>query len=124
MAITAEKVNDLITDKGIQVIFHTYASDTFDPLTNTRTRGAKTEHTVYAIPPYENAEGWEEGNFIESGEGQIGISNYGLSFTPWKGQEVQIFGILWIVTSVRPISNNSGVVLYLMTVESGMAAES
>lgn len=119
MALTTEKLAAMLERKGIDAIIRVYPDAVFDPDTNQTTQGIKVEYTVKAIPPYKNAEGFKKTELITAGKGWTGIANKDLQFEVRAGLILIIDGKEWTVTSRTPLSNKTGVLFYLMQIESG-----
>ena len=119
MAITAEKLEALLIRKGISATVQVYESASFDPATNKTTKGSVTEYPVKIIPPYKNKEGYRPAELITFGEGWTGIANKDLEFSVKAGLLIVVLGKTWTVTSFTPLSNATGVVFYLMGIETG-----
>ena len=119
MALTVDKLDALLERKGIAAIVRTYPAATFDPETNTTTQGTKIEYDVKVIPPYKNAEGFKKTELITAGKGWTGIANKDLAFTVKAGLILIIDGKEWTVISRTVLSNKTGVLFYLMQIESG-----
>lgn len=117
--MNAEEIYDIIQDLGIDAIVRTYPSATFDPDTNKTTLGSVTDYSVKIIPPYKNKEGYKPAELITSGKGFTGIANYQLFFTIKAGLKIIIANKEWTVISYTEIKNNTGVLLYLLEIESG-----
>ena len=117
--MTAQSIDDLLSRKGLTATVTTYDSATFDPATNTTTRGAATTDTVNAIPPYKNKEGYKETELITSGKGLTGFANLDLSFTVVAGLLLTIAGKVWTVTAYQEIRDNTGLLMYLCDIETG-----
>lgn len=119
MALTTEKLAAILERKGIDAIVRVYPDAVYD-LTKNRTRqGTKVEYKVKIIPPYKNAEGFKKTELITAGKGWTGIANKDLNFTVKAGLVLIIDGKEWTVTSRTPLSNKTGVLFYLMQIESG-----
>lgn len=119
MALSAEKLAVLLERKGIDAIVRVYPDAVFDPTVNKTTQGDKVEYNVKVIPPYKNAEGFKKTELITTGKGWTGIANKDLIFTVKAGLIIVIDEKEWTVTSKTSLSNNTGVLFYLMQIESG-----
>jgi hypothetical protein len=119
MALTTTKLADLLTRKGISATVQVYESASFDPATNLTTKGSVTNYSIKIIPPYKNIEGYKKTEMITSGKGLTGFANKDLSFTVKAGLLIIVLGKTWTVVSVTPISNNAGILFYLMEIETG-----
>ena len=119
MALSAEKLAALLDRKGLDAIVRVYPDAVFDPTTNKTTQGDKVEYNVKVIPPYKNAEGFKKAELITTGKGWTGIANKNLLFVVKAGLILIIDGKEWTVTSRTPLSNKTGVLFYLMQIESG-----
>lgn len=118
MALTVEKVAAFLERKGVSATIRVYESATFDESRNITTKGSPTDYTEKVIPPYKNIEGYNKTVLITSGKGMTGIANLNLSFTVKAGLILIINSKTWTVISVAPLSNNVGVLGYLMEIES------
>lgn len=118
MAITAEKLEKLLERKGISATVRAYSSVAFDPSTSRSSR-ISTDYIVKVIPPYKNIEKYKPATLITTGKGMTGIANKDLEFEVEVGLVLVIYNKGWTVTGFIPISNNTGVVFYLMEIESG-----
>jgi len=119
MALTVEKLNALLQRKGLDAIVRVYPDATFDPTTNRTTPGDVVEYDVKIIPPYKNLEGYKKTELVTAGKGWTGIANKDLEFTVKAGLILVISEKIWTVTSTQPLSNKTGVLFYLMQIESG-----
>lgn len=119
MALSIDKLAAMLERKGVDAIVRVYPDAVYDPTTNKTTQGAKVEYNVKVIPPYKNAEGFKKTELITAGKGWTGIANKDLNFIVKAGLILIIDGKEWTVTSRTPISNKTGVLLYLMQIESG-----
>lgn len=119
MAITIEKLVSLLERKGLDAVVRVYSDAVFDPDTNKTTQGDAVDYNVKVIPPYKNAEGYKRTELITAGKGWTGIANKDLAFTVKAGLKIIIDGKEWTVTSRTSLSNKTGVVFYLMQIESG-----
>ena len=118
MALTAIKLETLLKHKGISAIVRVYLDATFDPATNKTTLGDVTEYSVKIIPPYKREEKYGKETLIVSGKGMTGLANKDLLFTVKAGLILVINSKEWITTNVVPLSNNIGVLFYLLEIES------
>jgi hypothetical protein len=116
--MNAESVYNLIEKLGIEASYKDWTSEVFDPATNETTRSGEVDYDVKAIPPYEVVDAYGNHRLIAEGKGMTGIANYSLSFVPKKSRELTIAGTIWVITSVQPLSNASGVLCYLFGVDS------
>jgi len=119
MALSVAKLAALLERKGLDAVVRVFPDAEFDPATNKTTPGEKTEYTVKIIPPYKNAEGFKKAELITAGKGWTGIANKDLLFTVKAGLILVIGSKEWTVTSITPLSNNTGILFYLMQIESG-----
>jgi hypothetical protein len=119
MALTATTINNILTRLGVTATARVYESASFDPTTNTTTEGSPTDYTVKVIPPHKNKEGYQKSELITHGKGWTGIANKDLQFDVKAGLILIINSKTWTVVGVTPLSNNSGVLAYLMEIESG-----
>jgi len=117
MALSAEKLEALLQRKGLDAIVRVYPDAVFDPTTNKTTQGTKVEYNVKVIPPYKNAEGFKKAELITVGKGWTGIANKDLAFTVKAGLILIIYNEEWIVTGFTPLSNNTGILFYLLQIE-------
>jgi len=117
--MNAQTIDDMLASKGVTATVTTYPDAEFDPATNTTTRGTATTDTVNAIPPYKNKEGYKETELITSGKGLTGFANLDLSFTVVAGLLLTIAGKVWTVTGFQPISDSTGILMYLCDIEAG-----
>lgn len=119
MALTTEKLAALLERKGLTATARVYPSASFDPATNKTTLGIAIDYSIKIIPPYKNAEGYKKAELITAGKGWTGVANKELAFTVKAGLILIISGKTWTVTSIQPLSNKTGVLFYLMQIESG-----
>ena len=119
MALSVTKLATLLERKGIDATARIYPDAVFNPTTNKTTLGDAVEYPVKVIPPYKNAEGFKKAELITAGKGMTGIANKDLQFVVKAGLILIIDGKEWTVTSKTPLSNNTGVLFYLMQIESG-----
>jgi len=119
MALTTEKLAAILERKGLDAIVRVYPDAVFNPATNKTTQGTKVEYKVKIIPPYKNAEGFKKTELITSGKGWTGIANKDLQFVVKAGLILIIDGKEWTVMSKTSLSNKTGVLFYLMQIESG-----
>ena len=119
MALTTEKLAAMLERKGLDAVVRVYPDAVHDPVTNKTTQGTKVEYNVKIIPPYKNAEGFKKTELITAGKGWTGIANKNLKFVVKAGLILIIDSKEWTVTSKTPLSNKTGVLFYLMQIESG-----
>jgi len=119
MALNIEKLAALLERKGIDAVIKVYPDAAFDPTINKTTQGDVVEYNVKVIPPYKNAEGFKKTELITAGKGWTGIANKDLAFTVKAGLIIVIDGKEWTVTSKTSLANKTGVLFYLMQIESG-----
>jgi len=115
----AQSVYNLLVRLGRTATVRTYPLKTFDATTQITTLGTPTDYTLKVIPPYRNREGRNETEMITSGVGLTGIANKDLLFTVQAGIQIIVNGKTWTVTGFVPVSDKSGVLLYLLEIESG-----
>jgi len=119
MALSTDKLAAMLERKGLDAVVRVYPNAVYDPTKNKARQGTKVEYDVKIIPPYKNAEGFKKTELITSGKGWTGIANKNLKFTVKAGLILIINGKEWTVTSRTPLSNKTGVLFYLMQIESG-----
>lgn len=119
MALSTTKLAAMLERKGLDAIARVYPDAVFNPTTNKTTQGTKVEYNVKIIPPYKNAEGFKKTELITSGKGWTGIANKNLKFVVKAGLKLVIDGKEWTVMSKTSLSNKTGVLFYLMQIESG-----
>lgn len=119
MALTTTKLAAFLTRKGISATVQVHESASFDPATNLTTKGSATEYPVKVIPPYKNIEGYKATELITSGKGLTGFANKDLSFTVKAGLLIVVLGKTWTVIGITPISNSTGILFYLLEIETG-----
>jgi len=116
MAITAEKVLEILTTYGTDGVFRTYASTTYAPGTGLVALGASTDHTHKVIPPYSPRRGdlerWGSVDGIREAQALSAVSASGLTFTPAVGMEFIYAGKTWRIVGVNPIRYQGSVVMY------------
>lgn len=117
--MTAEQIYNMLVRKGVTATARVYASKSFDSDTNTTTLGSATDQSVKIIPPYRNREGFKPAELITSGRGFTGIANYGLNFTVQAGLILIIASKTWTTIGVQEIKDSSGILLYMLEIESG-----
>lgn len=117
MALTTIKLAAILERKGLDAIIRIYPDAVFDPATNKTTQGTKVEYNVKIIPPYKNAEGFKKTELITSGKGWTGIANKDLAFTIKAGLILVIYNEEWTVIGFTPLSNNTGILFYLLQIE-------
>lgn len=116
--ITAKEVSDIINESGVSAVFRIYATDVFDPETNSQTKGTLTNHTEVVIPPYDDTRKWGPSVLVASGKAKTGVAVYEVTFTPVLNQEIVISSVVWKITGILPIGNNQGLLVYLLEIES------
>lgn len=119
MALSITKLAAILERKGVDAIVRVYPDAVFDPTTNKTTQGTKIEYDIKIIPPYKNAEGFKKAELITSGKGWTGFANNNLKFTVKAGLVLVIDEKEWTVISKTPLSNRTGVLFYLIQIESG-----
>lgn len=117
--MTPQSIDDILSRKGVTATVTTYDSATFDSATNTTDRGPATTDTVNAIPPYMNKEGFKGTELITTGKGLTGFANLDLSFTVAAGLLLTIAGKVWTVIKFQPVSDHTGILMYLCDIETG-----
>jgi hypothetical protein len=116
--MNAKSVYDMLQRKGIDATVRTYPNAEFNPSTNQTTSLEPVDHTIKIIPPYKNKEGYKPHELITSGKGLTGIASYNLQFTVKAGLKLIISSKEWTVISYTDIKNNTGILLYLLEIES------
>jgi hypothetical protein len=117
--MNAQSIYNMLVRKGITAIARTYPSKSFDPDNNLTTLGAVSNVSVKIIPPYKNREGYKKTELITFGKGMSGIANYNLTFTVAVGMKLIIASKEWTVTGYTEVKNATGILLYLLEIESG-----
>jgi len=123
--MTPKSIYNIIQRKGIDAIIRTYPSATFGPDTNKTIQGSAVNYSIKIIPPYKNRERYKPAVLITSGKGLTGIANYNpttgssLSFTIKAGLKLIIASKEWTVIGYTEIKNNTGILLYILEIESG-----
>jgi len=117
MALSKEKLAAMLERKGIDAVVRVYPDAIYDPTKNKVRQGEAVEYDVKIIPPYKNAEGYKKAELITSGKGMTGIANKNLQFEVKAGLILVIYNEEWIVTGFTPLSNNTGILFYLLQIE-------
>jgi hypothetical protein len=117
MALSAEKLDSLLQRKGIDAAVRIYPDAVFDPAKNKTTLGDPIEYSVKVIPPYDQEERYGKTVLMTSGKGMTGIANKDLNFEIKTGLILMIYNREWTVTGFIPLSNKSGVLFYLLEIE-------
>ncbi len=117
--MTAEQIYNMLVRKGVTATARVYASASFDPATNLTTPGSATDQSVKIIPPYRHREGYNATELITSGRGFTGVANHGLTITISAGLILIIDSKTWTVTGIQEIKDSTGILLYLLEIESG-----
>jgi hypothetical protein len=116
MAITADRVLAILQRYGVDAVFRTYATTSYDPASGEVTLEAATDHTHKIIPPYSprraDLERWSGVEGVKEAEALSAVSASGLTFTPAVGMEVLYGGKTWRIVSVHPIQFQASVILY------------
>ena len=118
MAITAAKVLNILTRKGADGVFETYASKTFDPDTGQVTYGDRATHTHKILPPYPPSQAFGQrdqmvtGDSFASAEALTIVSASGLTFTPGNGMRLTFGGVTYTIVGVSPLYVQSTIVAY------------
>ncbi len=115
----ATSINDLLIKLGITATVRTYPSQSFDPDTQVTTLGSAVDYILKVIPPYRNREGRNETEMITSGVGLTGFANKDLQFTVKVGIQIIVNNKTWTVTGTIPVSDKTGILLYLLEINSG-----
>lgn len=115
----ATSVYNLLVKLGRTATVRTYPSQNFDPDTQQTTLGNPIDYTLKVIPPYRNREGFKEAEMITSGVGLTGFANKDLVFTVKAGIQIIVNNKTWTVTGVIPVSDKTGILLYLLEIKSG-----
>lgn len=116
--MNAKSIYNILQRKGVTAVIRTYPFATFDPNTNKTTLGTASNISLKIIPPYKNREGYKPAELITSGKGLTGIANYDLSFTVKAGLIIIIADKEWTVIGFTEVKNNTGILLYLLEIES------
>lgn len=119
MSLSAEKLELLLQRKGTDATIRIYPDVVFDPAENKTTLGTPVQYNIKVIPPYRNMEGFRNAELITFGSGWTGFANKNLQFDVKAGLVMIIGSKEWIVENVVPLSNNSGVLFYLVGIKSG-----
>lgn len=112
-------VNNLLTRLGISATIRTYPNQTFTVATQKTDLGTPIDYTMKVIPPYRNREGMKETEMITSGRGLTGFANLDLQFTVKVGIKIIVNSKTWTVMGLIPVSDKTGILLYLLEIESG-----
>lgn len=116
----AKKWYDIVQRKGIDATVRTYPAATFSPDTNKTILRNVREFSIKIVPPYNYIkEGYGVTTLITSGRGLTGFANYLLSFVVKVGIKLIINDKEWTVVSITPIQDNTGILYYILEIESG-----
>lgn len=116
----AESVYNVLQRKGVSATVRTYPSAVFDPATNKTTQGDATDYIVKIIPPYRYVkEGFKPTVLITYGKGLTGLANYNLNFDVKVGLKIIINNKEWTAVEISPIQDSTGIILYILKIESG-----
>jgi len=118
MAITTDKIDNMLQRYGISAIARIYEDAVFDPTENKTDLGNYVDYDITVIPPYIWREGFKNAVLVNSGNALSGIAAKDLLFVIKTGTILIINNIQWIVLGFTPIQNKNGVLYYQLEIQS------
>jgi len=118
MAITVDKIDNMLRRYGISAVARIYENAEFDPTKNKTDLGNYVDYDIIVVPPYTWREGFKNAVLVNSGNALSGIAAKDLLFVTKTGTILIINNIQWIVLGFTPIQNNIGILYYQLEIQS------